>query len=267
MALFQYDFMQRAIFACLAIAMFAPILGLFLILRGQALMADTLSHVSLAGVALGYLLGLNPTWTTMAFVVLAALLLEYLRHVYENYSDISIAMLMSGGMAVALLLLSRVESAASIESFLFGSIVAVSPLQVLLLWVLAVLVLALYWRFRRMLYVLAFDEDTAFTAGLPTRALSIGFSLLTGLAISVVMPIAGALLVSAILIMPAAIGMRSMKTFNGVLLFAGALGLIGMLSGLALSFYWGTPPGATIAMLFVLAFVVQAVLLKIRGRH
>ena len=118
-----------------------------------------------------------------------------------------------------------------------------------------------------MLYVLAFDEDTAFTAGLPTRALSIGFSLLTGLAISVVMPIAGALLVSAILIMPAAIAMRSMKTFNGVLLFAGALGLIGMLSGLALSFYWGTPPGATIAMLFVLAFVVQAVLLKIRGRH
>lgn len=264
MALLQYEFMQRAVIACIAIAAFAPIMGLMLILRKQSLMADTLSHVSLAGVALGYLTGLNPTLTTIIFVVLAALLLEYLRHVYADYSDISIAMLMAGGMALALLLLSRVQTAASVEAFLFGSIVSVSNLQVKLLIALAVLVLALYLRFKRVLYVMAFDEDTAFTAGLPTQNISLAFSVITGLAISIVMPIAGALLVSAIIIMPAAIGMRSMTNFDGVIIFAAILGLLGMLGGLVISFYWDTPPGATIAMVFIIAFALQALYLKVK---
>ncbi|MCW1009303.1 metal ABC transporter permease, partial [Streptococcus anginosus] len=77
--------------------------------------------------------------------------------VYKNYSDISIAMLMSGGMALALLLMSRVESASSIEAYLFGSIVTISPVQVRLLIALAVIVLLAYFVFKRVLYVEAFD--------------------------------------------------------------------------------------------------------------
>lgn len=266
MEVFQYEFMQRAFIASTAIAVFAPILGLFLILRRQSLMSDTLAHISLAGVAAGYLLGYNPTITTAILVSLAALLLEYLRHVYADYSDISVAMLMSGGMALALLLMARVDSAANINSYLFGSIVTITPAQNVMLIVLAVGIVAAYLIFRKPLYVLTFDEDTAFTAGLPTKIMSVIFSVVTGVAISFVMPIAGSLLVSAIMIMPAAIAMRIMKSFNSVIVMATAIALAGMYGGLIISYYVDTPPGATISAIFVIIFGIESLVMKLLGR-
>lgn len=266
MEMFQYEFMQRALIACIAIALFTPILGLFLILRRQSLMADTLSHVSLAGVAIGYLIGVEPTLTTMITVILAAILLEYLRKVYANYSDISIALLMSGGMAIALMLLTQVETPNKVESFLFGSIVTVSGLQVGLLLGLAVLIIALYTVLRRVLYMVAFDEATAYTAGLPTQWISLGISVVTGAAIAIMMPIAGSLLVAAIIIMPAAIALRLFKTFNGVIVSAAGIGVVGMVGGLIASYQWDTPPGATIIVIFIAIFVLESIALKLMGR-
>ena len=121
MALLSYEFMRRAFLAAIFIAGIAPMLGVFLVIRRQSLMADTLSHVSLAGVALGFFLNLNPTLTTMLVVVLAAVILEYLRTIYRTYSEISIAILMAGGLALALVLmnLSGGNSATSIQSYLW----------------------------------------------------------------------------------------------------------------------------------------------------
>ena len=101
-------------------------------IRRQSLMADTLSHVSLAGVALGFFLNLNPDLTTLLIVIIAAVILEYLRTLYRSYSEISIAILMSGGLALALVLmnLSGGNSATSIQSYLFGSIVTITQDQV-----------------------------------------------------------------------------------------------------------------------------------------
>ncbi|WP_140442456.1 metal ABC transporter permease, partial [Listeria monocytogenes] len=102
MEMFLYGFMQRAFQASMIIAIIAPLLGVFLIIRRQSLMADTLSHVSLAGVAFGLVLNVNPSVTTLIVVVIAALGIEYLRGVYATYSELSIAILMAGGLAVAL---------------------------------------------------------------------------------------------------------------------------------------------------------------------
>lgn len=264
MAMLQYEFMQRAFIAAGAIAILAPILGLFLILRKQSLMADTLAHISLAGVAFGYLLGVDPTLTTVVFVVLAAVFLEYLRKVYSDYSDISVAMLMSGGMALALLLLTKINSATSIESYLFGSIVTISSVQLIFLVGLAVVLLIAYLVFKKPLYVLSFDEDTAYTAGLPTHWMSMLFSVVTGIAISVIMPIAGSLLVSAIMIMPSAIAMRLMKNFDGVLIVATLVGIVGMFGGLITSYYFDTPPGATITAIFIVIFLIESLVLKMK---
>ena len=263
MAMFQYEFMQRAFIAGGAIAVLAPILGIFLILRKQSLMADTLAHISLAGVAFGYLISLDPTLSTILFVAIAAVLLEYLRKVYSDYSDISVAMLMSGGMALALLLLTKVNSSTGIESYLFGSIVTISSLQLWVLVILAVGLVLTYIIFKKPLYVLSFDEDTAYTAGLPTQMMSVIFSVITGVAISVIMPIAGSLLVSAIMIMPSAIAMRLMKNFDGVIIVATIVGLIGMWGGLDTSYFFDTPPGATITAIFIVIFILESIVLKI----
>lgn len=263
--MFLYGFMRQAFQASFLISIIAPILGLFLILRRQTLLADTLSHVSLVGVALGLLLGVAPTWTNIVVVILASVLLEYIRIIYKSYTEISVAIMMSGGMALALVLMSFNDTTAmSLNTFLFGSIVTISSEQVLFLLVLTLLIIGLYIFFRRPMYVLTFDEETAFTSGLPVRVMSIAFNVMTGVAIAIIMPIVGALLVSAILILPAAISMRLSKSFTGVIIIGIVLAMIGMYSGLTISYYQGTPPGATITLVFLAIFFIVIIIEKLR---
>ena len=265
MALLSYEFMRRAFLAAIFIAGIAPMLGVFLVIRRQSLMADTLSHVSLAGVALGFFLNLNPDLTTLLIVIIAAVILEYLRTLYRSYSEISIAILMSGGLALALVLmnLSGGNSATSIQSYLFGSIVTITQDQVWFLGFLFLAVFVLFFLFKRPMYVLTFDEDTAHVDRLPVRIMSMLFNVLTGIAIAMMIPIAGALLLSAIMVLPAAISMRLGKSFNAVILISVLIGLFGMLSGLTSSFYLDTPPGATITLVFIGLFLVINVVKRI----
>lgn len=233
-------------------------LGVFLVIRRQSLMADTLSHVSLAGVALGFFLNLNPTGTTLLVVVIAAIIMEYLQNMYSSYSEISIAILMAAGLAVALVLMSLApgSSAVSIQSYLFGSIVTITWQQVVFLGILFVLVGILFLLFKRPMYVLTFDEDIAAVDGLPVRMMSMIFNVVTGVAIAIMIPIAGALLISAIMVLPAAIGMRVGKSFNIVIFVSVLVGFVGMIGGLTGSYYLDTPPGATITLGFILLFLI-----------
>ncbi len=256
--MFFYGFMQRAFQASFLISLIAPILGLFLVLRRQSLMADTLSHVSLAGVALGLLIGINPTWTNILVVIIIAILLEFLRQIYRTYSEISIAILMSVGMAVALVLMEigAGRTTLSVTQFLFGSIVTINKEQIWMLLGLTIIIGLLYLIYQKPMYVLTFDEETAFTVGLPIKMMSILFNVLTGVTIAVIMPIVGILLVSAIIILPAAISLRLSKSFYGVILNGMVIALVGMLSGLVASYELGTPPGASITIILMLIFAV-----------
>ncbi|MGD6942902.1 metal ABC transporter permease [Cytobacillus gottheilii] len=268
MEMFLYGFMQRAFQASILISLIAPILGLFLILRRQSLMADTLSHISLAGVALGLLMGVNPTWTNILVVAVIAILLEFLRQMYRTYSEISVAILMSAGMALALVLMGLNDGGAtlSMTQFLFGSIVTISEQQIWMLIALTAIIGVLYFIFRKPMYILTFDEETAFTAGLPIKMMSILFNVLTGVTIAIIMPIVGALLVSAIIILPAAISLRLSKSFMGVIFLGMVIALAGMLSGLVASYELGTPPGASITLILMMIFAA-ATLLKFLWRQ
>ncbi|MDR1473384.1 MAG: metal ABC transporter permease [Lactobacillales bacterium] len=258
MVIFQHEFMLRAFLAALSMSIIAPLLGVFLVIRRQSLMADTLSHVSLAGVALGFVLNLNPNFTTFLIVVLAAIFLEYLRMLYKTYSEISIAILMSGGLAIALVLMSlgKTDSAISMQQYLFGSIIMISWGQVKILAGLLLFLLLVFILFKRPMYIMTFDEATAFVDGLPIRKMSIAFNMIIGVAISVMIPIAGALLVSAIIILPAAIGMRMGGSFTSVIFISMIIGVVGMISGLYSSFYLETPAGASITLVFIFLFLI-----------
>ncbi|MEX2785590.1 metal ABC transporter permease [Streptococcus sp. H49] len=258
--LLSYDFMQRALLAVVAISTFSPILGIFLILRRQSLMSDTLSHVSLAGVAFGVWLGYSPTWTTIFIVVLAAVLLEYLSQVYRNYMEIATAILMSMGLAVSLIIMSQADNAGSLslDQYLFGSIITIGKDQVTALFIIAALVLLLTVLFFRPMYILTFDEDTAYVDGLPVRLMSVLFNIVTGIAIALMIPAAGALLVSTIMVLPASIAMRIGKSFKTVIALAVGLGFIGMVSGIFISYYAETPASATITMIFISIFLLLA---------
>lgn len=269
MAMFSYEFMIRALIASCFMAVIAPLLGVFLVIRRQSLLADTLSHVSLAGVALGFLVNINPTVTTLLVVIAAAFILEYLRTIYSTYSEISTAILMSGGLAVALVLMkfNQGSKGMKINEYLFGSIVTISREQVIILGLMMVLLVLLYILFRRPMYVMTFDEDTAHVDGLPVKLMSILFNVLTGVAITIMIPIAGALLISAIMVLPAAISMRIGKGFNQVILISVGVGLLGMTSGLAASYQLDTPAGATITLIFIGIFLLTGVVKTLKSRY
>lgn len=268
MTMFSYEFMRRALLSASFMAVIAPMLGVFLVVRRQSLLADTLSHVSLAGIALGFFINYNPTITTLCVVVVSAVVLEYLRSIYSTYSEVSTAILMSGGLATALILMNanKGNSSMRVEQYLFGSIVTISWDQVKILGVLLLAIVVLFLLLKRPMYVMTFDEDTAHVDGLPVKIMSLLFNVITGVAITVMIPIAGALLVSAIMVLPAAISMRIGKSFNIVIVISVIVGMVGMLSGLVASYQVDTPPGATITIIFIGMFLLVSMGKKIKSK-
>jgi zinc transport system permease protein len=165
---------------------------------------------------------------------------------------------MSLGLAVALIVTSKSENASGVnlEQYLFGSIVTINMGQVIALFAIAVIVLILTLLFIRPMYVLTFDEETAFVDGLPVRLMSLLFNIVTGVAIALTIPAAGALLVSTIMVLPASIAMRLGKNFRSVIFIGVLVGFIGMVTGIITSYYWETPASATITVIFVGIFLL-----------
>ena len=262
MEMLHYDFMQRAFCAGGIIALLASVLGVYLMLRRQALMADMLSHVSLAGVAGGAYLHIDPTLTGFVVAVLGAIAVEYVRRSYKTYSEISIAIIMVGGLSSAVVLMSLDQSInKGFTSYLFGSVVAVTKAEMLLMIIVAVVGLAFFYLFRRPLYQISFDEETAKTNGLPVKWISLCFSVLTGMIVAAAMPIVGVLLVSSLIILPAALAIRIAPSFTAAIYISMLIGITGVFSGLTASYQLSTPPGGTIALI-LLVFLISGISIK-----
>jgi zinc transport system permease protein len=262
MEMLHYDFMQRAFCAGGIIALLASVLGVYLMIRKQALMADMLSHVSLAGIAGGAYLHIDPTLTGFIVAIIGAIAVEYVRRSYKTYSEISVAIIMVGGLSSAVVLMSLNQNInKSFSSYLFGSVVAVGQTQLLIMFFVALVGGAFFYLFRRPLYQIAFDEETAKTGGLPVKWISLCFSVLTGMIVAAAMPIVGVLLVSSLIVLPAALAIRIAPSFTAALFLSMGIGLTGVFSGLTASYQLSTPPGGTIALVLLL-FLVSGITIK-----
>lgn len=258
MDIFHYDFMRNAFITGALIGIVCPVVGLFVTLKRLSLIADALSHVCLAGVAAGLLMGTHPVITASLFSVSGAFLIEALRVKYKGYPELAIAIILSAGVAGGAILLGLGKGlGANFMSYLFGSIITVAWQDVFIIAVSVLLILTLIRLFYKELFFISFDEEGAEIAGLPVRIISVGFTAITALTIAVSIKIVGILLVSSLMILPVAAALKLATSFKNALLLSVALGELAVVSGLLLSFYLNLVPGGVIIMVSVIILVLS----------
>jgi zinc transport system permease protein len=246
------EFFQRALIGGALIAVTAPLMGLFLVLRRLAMIGDTLAHVSIAGVALGFLLNIYPVAVGLVFAILASFAIEMLRRTYRTYAELSIAIIMSGGIALASLLFTIGKGfKLDVNSYLFGSIYTLNNTDLFVIAGITIIVLFMVLLHKKELFLLTFDEDAAAVSGLPVRYFNIMLSILTALVISASIKIVGALLVSALLTIPAACSLTLSRSFKQAIILVVIIGEIAVLTGLWMAGVWNLAPGGTIVLLLI----------------
>lgn len=257
---FQYDFLQRALLAGIAVAVLAPSIGLFLVVRRYALMADTLAHVALAGVAIGLLLGWQPIGTAVLAAVLAAVGIEFLRSRRGLFGESVLALFLSGGLALAVMLLSAGRMVnANLFGYLFGSITTVTPTDLWLIGALTLISSGVLAALYRPLFTVALDEDLAHVDGWPVRILNITIVALAAVVVALAMRIVGALLIGALMVIPVLAALQFKRGFLGTLIAAILLAVLAVLLGLGLSYQFDLASGATIVVVALGLFGVSLV--------
>ncbi|MEW1772075.1 metal ABC transporter permease [Streptomyces sp. NPDC086777] len=258
----NYAFMQRALLAAVLVGITAPAVGIYLVQRRQALMGDGIGHVAMTGVGLGFLLSTSPVWMATAVSVLGAIVMELIRWYGRTRGDIALAMLFYGGMAGGVMLINLAPggSNANLMSYLFGSLSTVSESDVTAICLLAAFVLAVTLGLRRQLFAVSQDEEFARVTGLPVRALNLLTAITAAVTVTVAMRVVGLLLVSALMVVPVAAAQQLSRSFAATFAVAVAIGVTVTIGGTITSYYQYVPPGATIVLLTIAAFVVLSVL-------
>jgi len=251
--LLRLDFMQYALVAALLTGLASPVVGTYLVHRRLALMGDGIGHVAVTGVALGLLTGTSPTWTAVVVAILGAVLIEVIRERGHTNGDVALALLFYGGIAGGVLIIGIAgQSAASLQSFLFGSILSITPSDLAATAVLTALVLGLGIGLLPQLFAVCQDPEFAQVAGLRVRAYNVLIAVLAAVTVTVAMRTVGLLLVSALMVVPVATSQQLAGSFRTTLVGAMAVGTVASVGGLllaaGLSYQSNVAPGPTIVL-------------------
>ncbi|MBN6888890.1 zinc transport system permease protein [Cytobacillus horneckiae] len=271
-AIFQYEFLQNAFLTGIIIGIVAPLLGVYIVVRRLSLIADALSHVTLAGIAASLLLekkvlgisGLNPIYMGMAFSVTGSLFIEKLRSVYKHYQELAIPIILSGGTGLSVIFISLADGFnTDLFGYLFGSVSAVSRADLWLILIISIVIIATIIILYKELFLLSFDEEHAKASGIPAKTVHFIFIVMVALVIASSMRIVGILLVSALMTLPVAASMRIAKGFKQTIFFSILFGEISVLGGLFLAYYLDLAPGGTIVIIAVLILIVTILIKKL----
>ena len=264
----QFGFMQRAFAAGAVMAVVCPLIGVFLVPRRLSLIADTLAHVALAGVAVGLLVGASPVLGALVVTVAGALVMERLRSRGALQGDAALAVFLSGGFALAVVLISLARGFnADLFAILFGSILTVSPADVWLISALGALVVATILLSYRRLFAITLHEDLARTSGVPVTALNLMLTLLTALTTVVAMRMVGVLLVSAMIVIPTLTGFALGRSFRRATSVAIVVALAAVVIGLTAAYYLRLAAGGAVVLTALLIFATASALRHVPRRH
>ncbi|QUG42123.1 metal ABC transporter permease [Psychrobacillus sp. INOP01] len=274
-SIFQYEFLQNAFASGLIIGFIAPLLGVFIVVRRLSLIADALSHVTLAGIAgslylsqtFGALALLNPLYLGIVASVTGSLFIERLRRLYKHYEELAIPIIMSAGLGFGAIFISLAEGFSSdLFSYLFGSVSAVSRQDLWIIIGITFIVILFLSLFFKELFVLSFDEEYAKASGLPAKWIHVLFMIVTALVIAGSMRIVGILLVSSLMTLPVAAAMRISKSFKQAILLSVIFGELSVIVGLVSAFYLDLAPGGTIVVTSIIILLLTILSKKIGSK-
>jgi zinc transport system permease protein len=257
---FELAFMQRALIASVAVGVFAPMIGTYLVQKRLSLIGDGIGHVAFAGVGAGLVLGFAPLWTALLFAVVGALGVEMLRARGRASGDLALALFFYSGIALGVVLVSLSGGFnASILTYLFGQPLTVDASEVVTILVLGGVITVTVYMLDRVLFAVVSDEDWSRVAGLPVGPINAFLAIVTACAVVAAMRVVGILLIAAMMVLPVASAQLLARSFAGTLRWAVAIGVGSAVLGLAAARIWDLAPGGTIVLVAAGTFAVVAV--------
>lgn len=254
------DFFVRALIAGVGVALMAGPLGCFVVWRRMAYFGDTMAHSALLGVALSILFNLNVIVSVFIVAIAVSLLLMALQAKKALSIDSLLGILSHSALAIGLVIVAfmtwvRID----LIAFLFGDILAVSTQDIAVIWIGAFVVIATLIYLWRPLLASTINPELAVAEGLPVRAANFAFMLLMALVIAIAMKIVGIMLITSLLIIPAATARRFASTPERMAIYASLIGALSVIGGLTGSLQYDTPSGPSIVVAAVVIFVLSVV--------
>ncbi|MFZ7033956.1 metal ABC transporter permease [Bulleidia extructa] len=259
--LFHYEFMQRAFIVGTLLAIILPCMGFPILLKRLSMMGDTLAHSSLAGVAIGLCMGINPLLGSIIACVIAGLSIEFIQQKLRSYQEISTVIILAASIGLAGIFSSFTGNSNSISSYLFGSIVTISDDEFYLVLGIAMVVIVLYRWIYDQLYLSVFDPKAAPILGVKAKRIQFVFTFLSAIAISMSAKTIGSLIVSSLLVIPVICAMQFARTYKATLFLSIGLSVLFVYIGLLVSYYANLKPGSVIVLIAV-TFLIFAMLVR-----
>jgi zinc transport system permease protein len=254
---FSFAFMIRAFVVGIAVAISGSFLGSFLVLRRYAMIGHGLAHISFGAVAIALFLGQTPLLVTLPIVVLASLLILYLSENSNIGGDTAIGLLSSFAIALATFLSSlRGGFGTDLNSYLFGSILFLTNVDVILSVVVALLVILMVYVFYDELFASTFDEMYARVNRVNIKTINRLLAILTAVTVTIGIQSIGVLLISSMIIFPTIIALQFRQGFQGTILLAVGVSVVVVFVGILSSYVLNLPTGSTIVMLSATTLVV-----------
>ena len=256
-----YSFMHRALISGIAIAILCSVVGLFLVLRRYSLFGDAIAHSSFGGIALGLLVGIYPLWTAYGVSIVSALIITKLKDRYNISGDASIAVLLSSGIAIGLVIIGFSGGfTIDIFSFLFGSILLVSVDDtVLILSLTGIILIVILLLYRQILYS-TFNEEQAKVSGIPVEKMNYLIVFMAGITVVTSIQLVGVLLISALFVIPNVTAIMYGKGFKQTAIISISFSIFSVVVGILISYVFDITPAGTIVLLSISLLAVTMII-------
>ncbi len=258
--MFQYQFLLKAIFAAILTSVSCGIIGTYIVSKRIVFLSGGITHASFGGIGIGYFFGINPIIGAAVFAVLTALGIEFVTKKADIREDSVIGMWWSFGMALGIIFIFITPGyAPNLMSYLFGSILTVTNLDLYMMLVLNVIMVLFFLIFFKTILYVSFDPEYARTYRAPVQFISYLLLGLVALTIVLNIRVMGIILIISLLTIPQTIANLFTKSFRNIIFVSILIALLGCFAGLFISYRYDIPSGASIIFTLVIMFIIARI--------